>query len=156
MELTRISAMVASRKLFKIGLLGGAALGYLGYPLLVVLLETFLVPPFRPWPNYGQFGVVVLGVTLYIMSFGMALATVPYVKWYGYVLIYIFGLFLVSLTKHELFGDEGWTSTPVAAMLFLLAVPIFVAGYCDLWSRKRMVALLENDRTNNTMDQSPQ
>lgn len=144
----------AARKLFIVGILGGAALGTFGYLLLIGLIETLLVPPFKSPPNYGQFGVVVLGVAFYMMSFGMALAAVPYLKWYGYMPIHFIGILFVLGTEREFFGDADWTEAPVAALLFLLALPTVIAICCDLWYRKRIITQMKHDRTNNPMPPS--
>ena len=44
------------------GWMGGAAIGTLGYILLITLIELLLTPPFASPANYGQFGIVIICV----------------------------------------------------------------------------------------------
>lgn len=56
-----LSRSEAAITLLVAGLMGGGAMGSIGYLLLITLIETILVPPFSSPPNYGQFTEVFNG-----------------------------------------------------------------------------------------------
>lgn len=129
---------VASR-LAIAGLLGGALLGTVGYLLLIALAEFLLTPPLKSPPNYGQFGIIVLGVGFYLSMFGLCLSVVPYGTWLGYVPVHAAGLWLIWGTSGQFFAEVDWTEAPVAVMIALLLLPTPVAMLFDVYgSRLRL------------------
>ena len=138
---TLLSPGDAARRLFAIGLIGGVLLGSVGYLVLIGIVETLLVPPFKSPPNYGQFGIIVMGVAFYMSIFGMALSAVPYVKWIGYVPIHLIGVFLIWAADQQFFTEVDWREAPIVAMLMLLALPTAFAIVADFWYRNRALEL---------------
>ena len=106
-----------------VGLLGGAAFGTVGYLLLVAFIELVLVPPFKSPPNYGQFIFVVMGVAFYMTVFGVALAAVPYTRWYGYIPVHLAGVVVIWAIDQQGFAEVDWNEAPIVAMLLLYALP---------------------------------
>lgn len=138
---TPLSRGDAARKLLSVGLLGGATLGSIGYLILIALVETLLVPPFKSPPNYGQFIIVVIGVAFYMTMFGMALAVIPYVKWIGYIPIHLIGIFLIWAADKRFFSEVDWTEAPITVMLLLFALPTVAAIIAHSWYRSHVVEL---------------
>ena len=119
----------SARRFALLGFAGGAMVGFVGYPVLIVIIEVLLTPPFKSPPNYGQFGFVVMGVAFCLSMFGLALFVVPYVKWIGYVPIHVLGLLAIWSACRPLFNSNSidWIEAPIAAMFLLFSLPSMVA-----------------------------
>lgn len=136
---TPIPTADAARRLFVIGLLGGGFLGSIGYLIVIGIAETLFVPPLKSPPNYGQFGIIVMGMAFYMSVFGMALSVVPYVTWIGYIPIHLIGLLLIWTADQQFFSAVDWWEAPIFAMLLLLALPTIFAAAAHFWYRKRAI-----------------
>lgn len=133
--ITRLTSGDAARRLFAIGMVGGALIGSIGYLLMIGFVEILFVPPLKSPPDYGQFVIVVMGVAFYMTVFGMALAVVPYVNWIGYVPIHVTGVLLIWAADRKFFSEVDWREAPIAVMLILFALPTVVAIFAHLWYR---------------------
>jgi len=123
---TRSRAQTA-KHLALLGFVGGMILGIVGYPVLIVIIEVLLTPPFKSPPNYGQFGFVVMDVACCLSMFGLALFVLPYVKWIGYPPIHVLGLLAIWSADRSFFNSVDWTEAPIVAMLVLFSLPSIVA-----------------------------
>ncbi|MFO0921171.1 MAG: hypothetical protein U0905_01635 [Pirellulales bacterium] len=127
------------RKLMIVGLYGGAFLGSIGYLLLVSFIEFLLVPPFKSPANYGQFDFLIAGVLVVMLILGAALSLIPYIKWLGFMSFEILLLGLIWLVERESFSKDVLIEAPVAAIVFLVAIPIIAAPMIDAWCRSRRI-----------------
>ena len=117
-----------------VGFLGGSALGGIGYLLLTAVIELALTPPFKSPPSYGQFSVVVIGLTGYMALFGLAMFVVPYVSWIGYIPIHFLGLFLIWQVDGPFFLAVEWTEAPIVALVTMLLFPFPASIGFSVWN----------------------
>jgi hypothetical protein len=118
------------------GFVGGAMVGTVGFLVLIAAIELLLTPPFKSPPNYGQFGIIVIGVGFYAALFGVCLGIVPYVTWLGYIPVHLLGLWLIWSIDKQFFAEVDWTEAPIVAMFAILALPTPVAVCVDYWANR--------------------
>ena len=118
------------------GCLGGALVGTVGFLVLITAIEILMTPPFKSPPNYGQFGIIVIGVGFYAALFGVCLGIVPYVTWLGYTPVHLLGLWLIWSIDKQFFAEVDWTEAPIVAMFAILALPTPIAVCVNLWANR--------------------
>ncbi|MCA9192335.1 MAG: hypothetical protein KDB03_11250 [Planctomycetales bacterium] len=137
-----------------VGSISGLLLGSVGYVLLIGVLETFFVPPLQSPENYGQFLIVVIGVSFYLTVLGCTFALIPYVRLLGFWGVYALWLWVVWSAEREFFLEVDWLEAPIAAMLLLFLTPLITGVYASNYSKshtKHQKPQENSNGINNTM-----